>query len=283
MPDNSTQQENGFDLNQALVPLVFGCLVFIPVLYYGLDSELARWKSARAQLLYEEGQFEDSIELMRTAVKQSPRNLDLQLQLAEKLMRHGEAKEALGIIEDVRSLSENPLPALRAKASCLLYLGRPKDSLDTVKGLSDHIMPEDFGEPARLNELAYARGLAKVELDEAFDDIQTAIETIQRRQWWEINYPMPLEDQALVALSLIARTVDSGAQVLPILEQRIQHYHDLYQKTKNQISSNVYELFDHDFPLDYHQEEIIHHSQIQLYSLKRDYSLLLGVRALIYQ
>ena len=279
----TTQEKSGFDLTDYVVPLVFACLVFVPVLYYGLDSELARWKSARSQLLYEEGEIQDSINMMRTAVEQAPHDLDLQLELAEKLMMHQRAEEALEIVDEVAALSVDPLPALRSKAQCLMYLGRSKEALSVVKSLSDHIMPEEFGEPARLNELAYFRGLANSELKEAQEDIQSAIEIVQRRQWWDVNYPMPLEDQALVALGLVARTVNACEQVVPILDERIEYYHDLHQKTLNRISSNVYLLFDHDFPLDTHQEEIIRHSQIQLYSMRRDCALLLAVRALIYQ
>ena len=169
MVNEEHAERNG--LNRYLLPLLFVGLALIPVLYYGLHSEMAKWKAARGELVYNEGKPLEGIQQLEASVKLAPHDNELQLQLASKLMLHNRAEEALEIIELVISKSINPQPAMRLKADCLLYLRRPEEALVTLKNISDYLMPVDFDEPNRLNELAYFRALAKTELEVAKDNI----------------------------------------------------------------------------------------------------------------
>ena len=179
----SAKRSSGSDWGKYLVILVFLALVVIPVGYYGFNSEFARWKAARAELLYDADEIEQSLELMQRSVEQAPHNQDLKLSFAYKLMRHGQAERALELIDEVIDYSTNPRESIEAKAQCLMYLGRAQESLTYIKSASDYLDTSQYQQPIRINTMAYYRALAKKELVQANEDIAKSIRMTQELTW----------------------------------------------------------------------------------------------------
>ncbi len=273
----------GAALKQLVVPFVFVALVAIPILYYGWNSEMARWTAARAEILYRNGEVPSAISMLKKAVERAPHNVDLQLLLAGKLMSHQQADQALAIIDDAIARSADPQPALRSKAECLVYLDRSSEALATLKSLSDYVTSLDFDEPERLNELAYFRALAGEELESAKDNIDKAIQSLQIRTWWLDGFPMPLLDQTILAATMIARRVDQPMIVLKMLNERIDVNADLIAKLDQESSSFVYRCMSEGFPIKPQYEQDVKTIQQTKYSARQVLSLLLSVRALVWQ
>lgn len=278
MNENSEQSWTRF-----LVPAVFLGLFAIPVLYYGWNSEVARWTAARGQLEYDGGRIDGGISFLESAVAKAPHDIDLQLLLAEKLMVHGRAAEALKIIEDVIPVSTNPRPALRMKANCLLYLERPDEALITLKGISDYLPPADYKQPDRLNELAYFQALAKQDLEAAKENIDRAIALYQTQNWWLENLAMPLADQTLVSTVMIARVLGQQEQVIELLDNRIKYNHELLRELLHQSSEFVYEKSHQVLPFTEQAKKDMFFYQQTSRSQKQNLAILFTVRALVSQ
>lgn len=269
--------------NRFLVPLMFFGLVLIPVLYYGYYSELARWKAARGELIYKQGDATTGIQFLEESVELAPHDNGLQLQLASKLMEHGRAEQALEIIEAVIGKSVDPQPALRLKANCLLYLDRPEEALITLKNISDYLMPVDFDEPIRLNELAYFRALAKKELEIAEENIRDAISIFEKQIWLLDKEAMPLIDQTLVATTLIARQVQRYDLVEVLLKRQIEVNFERLRQLRNQNNDTIYTLMGGRLSLSESVESNIWYRQLLDFSQQQSLSVLLAVRALVFQ
>ena len=269
--------------NRFLVPLLFFGLALIPVLYYGYHSELARWRAARGELAYDQGDYQSGIQLLEESVDLAPHDNGLQLQLASKLMEHGRADEALEIIENVITKSVDPQPAMRLKANCLLYLERAEDALITLKNISDYLMPVDFDEPTRLNELAYFRALAKKELVAANENINDAIEIFEKQIWFLDKAAMPLVEQTLAATTLVARQTQSSDLISGLLDRQIESSFERLRKLRNHNNDAIYTMMGGRLTLSEEVEGNIWFRQFVDFSQQQNLSVLLSVRALVYQ
>ena len=283
MTGQKATSSGGPGLSRFIVPTLFIGLVAIPVLYYGLNSEIARWKAAQAQLCYEGGDFEEAIGLFEESVELAPHDNELQLRLAEKLMVHQRASEALERIERVIANSIDPQSAMRLKATCLLYLDRTNEALLTLKSISDYLTPRDFDEPNRLNDLAYFRALAGTELVIAQDNIDQAIEVFEKRIWPFDPTPMPLLDQTLAATAMIARKVGLEDSIFDLLNRRIEIGFESLRQISNKNSKSIYDSMSRRLSMSEDDETTIWYRQHVRNSHQQHLSYLLTLRALMHQ
>ena len=266
-----------------VVIVSFVGLALLPVAYYGANSEFARWKAARAELLYQQGKPEDGLELLNLAVEQAPHDQNLKLNLAEKLMRSGQADRALELIDSVIEYSANPRPAIEAKASCLMYLQRADEALTYIKSAADYLEPNEYQQPLRLNQLAYFRALAKKELNQAQDDISKSIKSTEEQLWWSDKYlPMSLADQTLVSTVIVSLQIEAEGE-LNALSKRIEELRTEINEMQNELSRGVYALVSDDLELTDETQTKLHFKQFHLLSNRHVLSILLVVRALVYQ
>lgn len=280
----SAKRSSGSDWGKYLVILVFLALVVIPVGYYGFNSEFARWKAARAELLYDADEIEQSLELMQRSVEQAPHNQDLKLSFAYKLMRHGQAERALELIDEVIDYSTNPRESIEAKAQCLMYLGRAQESLTYIKSASDYLDTSQYQQPIRLNTMAYYRALAKKELVQANEDISKSIRMTQELTWWlDSRLPMSLADQTLLATAVVALGVDQSELAVGKLSERIDEMRLQNQQYQELVSREVYFLMSSDTSLDASRQSELKIQQYQMHAKQQFLAVLLVVRSFIHQ
>ena len=277
------QQDRKTFWQKMLVPLAFVCLAAIPIMYYGTNSELAKWKAAQAQLLYDAGETERGIEMMELALDQSPRDQNLKLDLASQLMPAGRAEEALELIQEVLDQSSNPRMALYAKSECLQHLKRPQEALAALKEIPEYAVPGAIKDFTRLNNLAYNRALAGLELDEAEQNIDDAVELYLSGVWWLDKIPMTLEDQTLVVTAMIANRIDRTDLVLNELTKRIVRVEELQRSIQQDVSEEIYRNMQDGLPVDKDVEKEYQKHQMILHSQKQYLAVMYTVRALIYQ
>jgi hypothetical protein len=234
-------------------------------------------------LLYDAGQVDASFALLEQAVSQSPRDLWLKLELAAKYMQHGRAIESSKLIDEVLKWSTDPLPALRAQAECQMYLRRPDLALESTKTASNHLNTDELRSPNRLNELAYYRALASLELEKAEADIDDAVQELERRLWWSDKAAMPLRDQTLIASAMVFRQVQMDQETIPMLDDRIQALQHSLADLRQNASRRVYQEMLRSFPLDQKAEEQVRRRQIEVQANKQFLAIFLSVRALLHQ
>lgn len=265
------------------MPFAFVCLAMIPIMFYGTNSELAKWKAARAQLLYEDGDIEGGIEMMEQAIEQSPRDQTLKLELSRMLMPAGRADEALELIDGVVDQSADPRLALDIKSNCLLYLNRPQEALATLKEIPEFSVPGAINDSGRLNQLAYFRALAQEELDDAKRDIDQAVTQHLSYTWWLDKLSMTLADQTLVATAMVANRLGRSDIVLEALDKRIDRMEETQRSSRNQVSEDIYQQIQIGLPIAEQLEQDLQKQHLVLHSQKQYLAVMYAVRALIHQ
>ena len=196
--------------------LVFAFLVSLQA---GCESENAKWNFAKAMNLSEEGKLEEAIALLQIAMEQAPNDCEIKLQLAWLLAENGQGELAIGICDEHCECFPKDNRAQTVRSTCLQYLGRFDESLAGYKrSLSGRVSRT----PGERNNLAYYRGLAKVELSEAAEDIQVAIDQVEKRYW--TSFLVPLQIRVLVSSGVISRHVGKQEEALILLDKKISQY-----------------------------------------------------------
>jgi tetratricopeptide (TPR) repeat protein len=161
-----------------------GCIaasVFVGVMltwtiFMGLPGELSRWKIASAEEKRLDGDLEGAIRDLDQAVADQPDNYQLLSKRAQWQMERGDYEAALRdchrMVElrpDERSYSQ--------RSEVLQYLGRGQEAVEDWKRIMAMRAAQSTraGRTMALNGLAYYRGLANVEIDEALADIDEAL------------------------------------------------------------------------------------------------------------
>ncbi len=273
----------GSSLARFLVLGCFAAMFLVPVIYYGLGSELARWTQARAQLQLDAGNPDEAIRLLERAIAQSPGDQPMKLHLAMMLMKNDRAADALELIKQVLAVADDPTQPLQAMADCLIYLNRADEALETVKVFAEERKPARLADPDRLNFLAYFQALAGKELQRADRNINLAIDSAAAALWWMDGEPMRLEDQTLVAAAVISRTVGHQDQVLELLNIRVELFENGISRTQQKLSARVYDELQIALPFEQNQEAEIRKFTVDVHYQKKFLAILYSVRALLHQ
>ena len=255
------------------------CLGTIAVTLTGCAEEKARWTFARAMNLSESGQLEESIELMRVAMEQSPNDSQIKLRLASLLAENGQGEMGIGLCEDYLEENPNDFAARQIRSTCLQYLGRFDESLEQYKEcLSGRVSRNE----TERNNLAYFRALAKKELSKAADDIQIAIKTVEGKNWGS-PFLVPLQVRAAIAAGLVSRRIGHRQDALKMLDRKINQYETGMAIQNALIKMLVAERIRNEFPFDEKTENETLNARANLEVQKNCLALMLATRALIHE
>ena len=155
---------------QYVVLGIFCLLVAGPIATYGCRGERAKWSAAKAMTMYARGDREAAFKKLEEAVVDSNYDPDLSAGFANLLAENGRAQQGLEICEKVLDLHRDPartINTLMTVANCEQHLNRPKQALKTLKSVYDQLSPSLRTSDGSLNNLAYYRALANVELPRA--------------------------------------------------------------------------------------------------------------------
>lgn len=266
---------------------LFAAVVALPIGFYGCQSEMARWNFAHARNLYDAGKTEEAIENGKKAISKSPKDLRLKLELSRWMMHNGKADEALPLIEEAVENAVPPTNAMMLKSDCLVHLGKPDEALVNFKRVAEQLSQSELQSPGRLNGLAYYRSLAGAELDRALIDIENALADLSDVWVFAAEDIIPFEDQVHVATAMVSRRVEKQSDVLPVVNDRITRVLGLLDQVQKENSAAVYKQMEKT-----DDEEVAFSSEIEkqfkkrsaeLSIIRRSLSVLLSVRALLYQ
>lgn len=269
--------------------LCLGCLILIAS-NIGCRKDCAQWNVAAAINEENKGNSEGAIELLQKALRMDPDSDDIKLDLALLLAKNDQGDLSQTLCDEVLESDPNSEDAWRVLSECLHLMGRFDDSLAAYqKHVADKI---DKG-PNELNQLAYFRALAGVQLDKALRQINEAIykyehqlEAETRHSWGSFSY-IPMEIKAVVSAGLLSRYTEEGHQhVMGLLNDKIQveqelwlaanaRFQRLYDQKENQGNSGN----DQDAE---EQQEHIEDASDQVERIAGVLSVLLATRSLMF-
>lgn len=207
-------------------------IVALPIAAQCLPAEQARWTEARAVEAQLSGQMPEAIQLMQTAVDQSPEDRALQLRLAEFFQEQGEAAKAVEICNRLLELVGNPQSIAAIGGAgylsrlyvCKVYselqLGHPETALEFAQKreeLSAHPRQTLEG----LNSLAYIRGVTGLELEQAEWCIDEILKRFRRLPDARLSRPTDLLLQTLTAGAILSRRFNRQGDFLPLINAEL--------------------------------------------------------------
>ena len=142
-----------------------------------IPREVARWRLAQALEARQRGDRELAHATLAKVMESLPDSPSLLLQQAEWLLEDGKTEEALAAAQRVKELIGDEPLWLMAYAQFLQSAGQFKDAVEYFRQIEQ--ISERSGNPPRamaLNGLAYAQALAQVDLAEALQNINKALE-----------------------------------------------------------------------------------------------------------
>ncbi len=245
----------------------------------GCESERAKWNLARATHLIEKGKTQEAVELMHTALEQSPDQSRIKLTIAGILAENGRGEMGVCLCDQYLQDFPNSLDAIAQRATCRQYIGQFEEALaDYKKSISDHV-----GRTIEeLNSLAYLRALANTELTKAANDIQEAIEKHEAKTGSRELF-LTLQIQTVVCAGFVSRHTDQREEVLDLLDQKIEQFNDLIYLQKSLIFGQITDEIQTDFPLSAGKEERTRHGRSVKKTISDCLAAMLGIRALIYE
>ena len=164
-------------------------LVAIPLLWAAIPAEIARWHQAQAvEAIWAEDDA-SALESLDEAIRRAPDSSIYITQRAAVLIRLKRFDEAIAECSRVLERDAMDPSALYHRAVAFQRKGEHRGALDDIETVVDlaaanppiriirvdgYSMPVSYEDA--LNTRAYARALAKVEIEAALDDINTAFE-----------------------------------------------------------------------------------------------------------
>jgi tetratricopeptide (TPR) repeat protein len=119
----------------------------------------------------QERRFAEAGDICGKLMRRHPRKLQLQMFQAQLYMQGGEHAKALTVCDEVLSRRPNDAGPLTMKAS---ILAKMKDYKHAI-AVCNRLLKLDPGDPTGLNNRAYFRALARVDLKEALEDVEQAL------------------------------------------------------------------------------------------------------------
>ena len=245
----------------------------------GCESERAKWNLARATHLIEQGKMQEAVELMHTALEQSPDQSRIKLSIARILAENGRGEMGVCLCDQYLQDFPNDLVAVGQRATCRQYIGQFEEALaDYKKSISDHVGRSI----EELNTLAYLRALANTELTKAANDIQKAIEKHEANTGSRELF-LTLQIQTVVCAGFVSRHTDQREEVINLLDQKIEQFNELIFLQESRIFGRITDEIQSDFPLSAGKEERTRHGRSVKKTISDCLAAMLGIRALIYE
>ena len=275
------QQENL--LTRTLLVIGFCAVLLIPLMAYGCGPEWARWDAAQAVMAYEQGDVEGAIEQLEAAVEKSPRDPILKLSLAEKLIQSNQPFQAERICDEILKRFPDNDPALVRKANSQQAQGNFKKAFETFQQRAkarSWLVGNSFN---RLNERAYYRALANVELENALDDIDASIQMVSRSRFGNLDHSVAVLSRSLVASALIGRRIGMTEQVIQRLTPSIDRLRIAVHENTIELNRQVILQSTKKFPPSIKASKSYNVRRDIIRSVEKTLALLLTTRALCYQ
>ena len=275
------QQENL--LIRTLLVTGFCAVLLIPLMAYGCGPEWARWDAAQAVMAYEQGDVEGAIQQLEAAVEKSPRDPLLKLSLAEKLIESNQPFKAERICDEILKRFPDDDPALVRKANSQQAQGNFVKAFETFKQRAkarSWLIGDSY---IKLNERAYFRALANVELENAKNDIDASIKMISRSPFGNLDHSVAVLSRSLVASALIGRHIGMTQQAIDRLSPMIDRLRIAVHANTIELNKKVVLQSTQQFPPAFTVSKSNNGLRGDVRSLEKTLALLLTTRALCYQ
>ena len=164
---------------QSFLAIVVCCTVLVGITLFAIwfiPKEVQQWRIAALEERRLDGDVRGAFEQLDQEIAKNPDNVELNRLRAHWLMENKDYREALTAIEQVISKNPEDVAAYAFRASVRQSLGQFREAVDDWKRiLSFDSVAGGTMRPEALNALAYARGLANVEIDEGLVNIDEAL------------------------------------------------------------------------------------------------------------
>src|SRR5262245_51259127 len=141
--------------------------------------EIGRWHLARALNLRSKGDKDAAFQELQRAIDWFPKNPELLLHRAEWRLEDGQRDEAFADCDRMVEMGGNKELWLKAHGTFLQNAGEFARAVEDWKKLDEQSRLSGIpSRPEALNGLAYAQALGDIELDEALEHVNTALELV---------------------------------------------------------------------------------------------------------
>jgi len=280
-PNQSSSNENS--LARRLVIAGFSSLLLLPLIMYGCGPEWARWDAAQAVIAYDRGDIDQAIFQLSTAVERSPRDPSLKISLAEKLTESGRGSEAEELCDEILARFPDNDPALIAKAHSQQSQGNFRLALDTFNRRARQRNWTIGRRPDKLNERAYFRALAGVQLEDAKQDIDIACALISQSSFGNLPWSLGLFQRSLAASGIVAMEIGMTQQAVPQLSEAIDSLRRLLHKSNIELNREIVRLSAGEYPPTQKNANSQNEFRDVIRASEQTLATLLTVRALVYQ
>lgn len=280
-PPQSPSGDN--PLARRLVIAGFSSLLLLPLMMYGCGPEWARWDAAQAVIAYDRGDMEQAIFQLTTAVERSPRDPSLKISLAKKLIESGRADEAEALCDEVLARFPDNDPALVTKANSQQAQGNFRLALDTFNLRARQLNWTISRNPDQLNERAYYRALAGVQLEDAKQDIDLAYAIISQWSFGSLPWNLALFQRGLAASGIVAMKIGMTEQAVPHLSKEIDSLRQVLHESNTELNSEIIELTIGEYPPSPEKANSQNQFRDLIRTSEQALATLLTVRALAYQ
>ena len=192
--------------------LCLSCIVLL-VANSGCRKDSAQWKFAAAINEDANGNSEGAIELLQKALRMDPDSASIKLRLARLLAANDQGDLSHMLCEEVLENDPQHETAWRTLSECLHHMGRFDESLAAYQ---KHVAKDIDKSPNQLNQLAYFRALAGIQLDKALRQSNEGFAKYEKRlsfraaHSWGTYSSVPFDVNALVSAGLMSRYTDQG-------------------------------------------------------------------------
>ena len=261
----------------------FCAVLLIPLVAYGCGPEWARWDAAQAAIAYEQGDVHGAIYQLTAAVEKSPRDPSLRLSLAQKLIESSKPFQAERVCDEILKRFPDHDRALILKANSQQAQGNFEKGLETFNQLAkarSWVISDNYN---KLNERAYYRALANVELKGAQDDIDDAINQINGSKLGNLDHSVSFLSRSLVTSSLIGRHIGMAKLLTHRMTPMIDRLRIAVDKINTNLNKSIIEQSSPQFPPSVDVSKSNNDVRIAVRTLEKTLALLLTTRALCYQ
>lgn len=275
------QQENL--LTRSFLVAGYCAVLMVPLMAYGCGPEWARWDAAQAVIAYEQGDVEGAILQLKAAVKKSPRDPSLKLSLAEKLIESNQPFQAERVCDEILKRFPDSDSALVRKANSQQAQGNFKKALETFKKRAkprSWLISDSY---YKLNERAYYRALANLELDHARDDIDSAMSMVAKTPLGGLEHSVSVLSRSLVTAALIGRRVAMTDVAIDRLTPMIDRLRIATHAAKILLNQQIIEQSSEQFPPTAEVIKSNNDLRAMIRGLEKTSALLLTTRALCFQ
>ena len=280
-PPQSSSDDN--PLTRRLVIAGFSSLLLLPLVMYGCGPEWARWDAAQAVIAYDRGDMDQAIFQLTTAVQRSPRDPSLKISLAKKLIESGRGDEAEVLCDEILTRFPDNDPALITKANSQQAQGNFRLALDTFNLRARQRNWTISRRPDKLNERAYFRALAGVQLDDAKQDIDVACAIVSQSSFGSLPWTLGLFQRSLAASAIVAMEIGMTQQAVPHLSDAIDILRRVLHESNIELNREIIELTVGEYPPNHEKANSQNEFRDLIRNSEQTLATLLTVRALAYQ